>query len=233
MDKVKTDLEGVRKHLKNVTKYAIGHLESLLEKYGPMYPRLTKSSRYDEVEARDVAFKSFKVAYDRESGYIGYKVSGDEFKIDCTKFDKLLMVFRDGHFKVIELPEKLFVGPDMVYCGLPDRERVFTLAYTNREATFLKRFSFGGTILDKIYHCIPLKSKILFFEPGTPELLYIRYKPAAYQKINQQTCKPSEVEVKSPKTRGRQLSIKDVSSISSQPTRGWDAEAPTTQVAFS
>src|ERR1043166_1934141 len=98
-----------------------------------MYPRLTKSSRYDEVEAREVAFKAFKVAYDRESGYIGYKVSGAEFKVECTKFDKLLMVFKDGHYKVIELPEKLFVGPDMVYCGLPERDRVFTAAYTNRE----------------------------------------------------------------------------------------------------
>jgi topoisomerase-4 subunit A len=233
MDKVKADLEEVRKHLKNVTKYAIGHLEQLLEKYSPVYPRLTKSSRYDEVEAREVAFKSFKVAYDRESGYIGYKVSGDEFKVDCTKFDKLLMVFRDGHYKVIELPEKLFVGPDMVYCGLPERDRVFTAAYTNREATFVKRFTFGGSILNKVYHCIPPKSKVLLFEPDTPEELYIRYKPAAYQKINQQTCKPSEVEVKSPKTRGRQISIKDVSSINSQPSRGWDPEAPTTRVAFS
>ncbi len=233
MDKVKSDLEEVRKQLKNVTKYAIGRLEQLIEKYGPIYPRLTKSSRYDEVEAREVAFKAFKVAYDRDSGYIGHKVSGDEFKADCTKFDKLLMVFRDGHFKVIELPEKLFVGPDMVYCGLPERERVFTLAYTNREATYLKRFTFGGTILEKVYHCIPLKSKILFFEPDTPAELYIRYKPAPYQKINQQTCKPSEVEVKGAKTRGRQISIKDVSSINSQPSRGWDAEAPTSQVAFS
>jgi len=233
MDKVKADLDEVRKQLKNVTKYTIGHLEKLLEKYGPMYPRLTKSSRYDEVEAREVAFKAFKVAYDRESGYVGYKVSGAEFKVDCTKFDKLLIVFRDGHFKVIELPEKLFVGPDMVYCGLPERDRVFTLAYTNREATFVKRFTFGGTILNKVYHCIPPKSKVLFFEPDTPAELYIRYKPAAYQKINQQTCNPSEIEVKGAKTRGRQISIKDVSSINSQPSRGWDPQAPTTKVAFS
>ena len=127
----------------------IAHLEALLEKYGPVYPRRTKSSRYDEVDVREAAFKAFKVAYDRESGYIGYRVSGDEFKLDCTKFDRLLLVFRDGHYRVTDLPEKLFVGPDLVYCGLPERERVFTLAYTNREATFLKRFTFGGAILDK------------------------------------------------------------------------------------
>ena len=232
MDKVKADLSETRKNLKNLTKYVIGHLEALLAKYGPLYPRLTKSSRYDEVDAKEVAFKAFKVAYDRESGYVGHKVSGEEFKVECTKFDKLILVFKDGHYQVTELPEKLFVGPDLVHCGLPERERVFTLAYTNREATYLKRFTFGGTIMNKTYHCIPPKSKVLFFEPDTPAELYIKYKPAPYQKINQQTCNPAEVEVKGPKTRGRQISIKDVSSINSKPSRGWDPEAATTKLQF-
>ena len=232
MEQVKGDLAETRKNLKNLTRYVIGHLEELLAKYGPQYPRLTKSSRYDEVDAKEVAFKAFKVAYDRESGYVGYKVSGEEYNVECTKFDKLILVFKDGHYQVPELPEKFYVGPDLVYCGLPERDRIFTLAYTNREATYLKRFTFGGTILDKVYHCIPLKSRVLFFEPDTPAELYIRYKPAPYQKINQQTCSPSEVEVKGPKTRGRQISIKDVSSINSQPSRGWDPEAATTRLQF-
>ena len=232
METVKAQLEETRKHLKNVTKYAINHLEALLEKYGPMYPRLTKSSRYDEVEAKEVAFKSFKVAYDRESGYVGFKVSGDEFKLDCTKFDKMLLIFKDGHYKVTELQEKLFVGPDLVFCGLPERDRVFTLAYTNREATYLKRFTFGGTIMNKEYFCIPEKSRILFFEPDTPDQLYIRYKPVPHQKISQQTCKPEELAVKNAKARGNQISIKEVAGITSKPTRGWDAEATTTKLQF-
>jgi topoisomerase-4 subunit A len=232
MEKVKAGLSETRANLKNLTKYVIGHLEALLATYGPIYPRLTKSSRYDEVDAREVAFKAFKVSYDRESGYIGHKVSGGEFPVECTKFDKLILIFKDGHYQVVELPEKQFVGPDVVYCGLPERERVFTLAYTNRDATYLKRFKFGGTIMNKIYHCIPPKSKVLFFEPDTPAELFIKYKPAAYQKINQQTCDPSQVEVKGPKTRGRQISIKDVSSINSKPSRGWDPEAATTKLQF-
>jgi topoisomerase-4 subunit A len=232
MERVKGELAETRKHLKNLTKYVIAHLEALLEKYGPLYPRLTKSSRYDEVDAKEVAFKAFKVGYDRESGYVGHKVSGGEFNVECTRFDKLMMVFKDGHYQMVELPEKLFVGPDLVYGGLPERDRIFTCAYTNREATYLKRFKFGGAIMNKIYHCIPPKSKVLFFEPDTPAELYIKYKPAPYQKITQQTCKPSQVEVKGPKTRGRQISLKDVSSINSKPSRGWDPEAATTQLQF-
>ena len=233
MEQTKADLAETRKHLKNLTKYVIGHLEALLEKYGPQYPRLTtKSSRHEEVDVKAVAFKSFKVAYDRESGYVGYKVAGEEFKLECTKFDKILLVFKDGTYKVTELPEKLFVGPELFYCGLPDRETIFTCAYTDRKASYLKRFKFGGTILNKAYLCIPEKSRILFFTTGTPKILYVRYKPAPHQKINQQTCDPSKIEIKSPKTRGRQISIKDISSVTAEPTRGWDEKAATTEIVF-
>lgn len=231
--RVKADLEETRKNLKNLTRYAIGHLEALLAKYGPQYPRLTtKSSRLEEVDAKAVAFKAFKVSYDRESGYVGYKVNGEEFKVECTRFDRILLVFKDGTYKVTELPEKLFVGPELFYCGLPERDRVFTCAYTNREASYLKRFKFGGTILNKTYHCIPEKSRLLFFSPDTPKVLYIRYKPAPHQKVSQQLCDPSELEVKGPKTRGRQISIKDISSITTAPTRGWDEKATTTRLTF-
>ena len=233
MEKTKGELAETQKHLKNVVKYAIAHLEGLLEKYGPIYPRLTtKSARHEEVDVKAVAFKAFKVAYDRESGYVGFKVNGEEFKFECTKFDKMLLVFKDGTYKVSELTEKLFVGPELFYCGLPDRDTVFTCAYTDRQASYLKRFTFGGTILNKAYLCIPDKSRILYFAPGTPKILYVRYKPAPHQKINQQTCDPNEIEVKSPKTRGRQLSIKDISSVTPEPTRGWDESAATTKILF-
>jgi topoisomerase-4 subunit A len=205
----------------------------LLEKYGPLYPRLTtKSSRHDEIDAKEVAFKAFKVAYDRESGYVGYKVNGEEFKVECTKFDKVLLVFKDGTYKVTELPEKMFVGPELFYCGLPERDRVFTCAYTDRKASYLKRFKFGGTILNKAYACIPGKARILFFSPDTPKVLYIRYKPAPHQKVSQQTCLPKQIEIKGPKTRGRMISVKDIGSVTAEPTRGWDEKATTTELSF-
>jgi hypothetical protein len=104
--------------------------------------------------------------------------------------------------------------------------------YTNRDATYLKRFTFGGTILNKEYFCIPEKSRILFFEPDTPAELFIKYKPAPHQKINQQTCNPGEVPVKNAKSRGNQLSIKEVSSVNTKPPRGWDSDATTTKLQF-
>jgi topoisomerase IV subunit A len=232
LERLKAELAETRKSLKGLTKYVIGRIQALIDTYKEQYPRLTKSSRYDEVEAKEVAFKAFKVSYDREKGYIGYKAGGEEFRIDCTRYDKLLLVFKDGHYKMVELPEKLFVGPDLVYCGLPERDRVFTLAYTNREASYLKRFTFGGMILDREYFCIPEKSRILFFEENTPTQLYIKYKAVPHQKVSQQTCKPGELSVKGAKSRGNQISIKDVQSVNTKPPRNWDETAATTELKF-
>jgi topoisomerase-4 subunit A len=232
IEKVKAELAETRKNLKNLTKYVIGRFEALIEKYGPQYPRLTKSSRHEEIDAKEAAFKGFKFSYHRESGYVGFKANGDEFRVDCTRYDKILMVFKDGHYKMVELPEKLFVGQDLIWAGIPDRERVFTLAYTNREASYLKRFTFGGMIMEKEYSCIPEKSKILFFQPDTPEKLYIKYKIVPHQKVSQQICNPAELAVKSAKTLGNQISIKEVASINSKPPRNWDAEATTTELKF-
>ena len=141
-------------------------------------------------------------------------------------------VRKDGTYKVTELPEKLFVGPELFYCGLPERERVFTCAYTNRDASYLKRFAFGGTILDKAYLLHPGEIAHPVFCARHPKVLFIRYKPAPHQKVNQQTCDPAEVDVKSPRTLGRQISIKDISSVTAKPTRGWDEKATTTKIVF-
>jgi len=233
MERIHAELAQTLKHLKNVKGFAIGRLKGLIERHGPQYPRLTRSGRFDEVEAKEAAFKSFKVTYDRESGYVGYKAGGDEFALMCSKFDKVLMVFRDGRYKVMELPEKLFVGQDLLYLGVPERERVFTMAYATKEATWIKRFTFGGTILEKEYQLCPEpKSKVLFFEPDTPEQVYIKYKPAPYQRVSQQVAKPSELAVKNARARGNQVSIKDVASINSRPPRNWDASEEASILRF-
>src|SRR5436190_18099814 len=56
---------------------------------------------------------------------------------------------------------------------------------------------------------------ILFFffnVTATPEIYTFPYT----------TLFRSQLEVKSPKTRGRQISTKDISSVTAEPTRGWE-----------
>ncbi len=232
MEKVEGRLEDTRKKLKSLTRYVIAHLKRLIESYREQYGRLTEIGKFDAVEAREAAFKSFKVSYDRKKGYVGHKIAGDEFQFACSKFDKILLVFRDGRFKVTELTEKLFVGQDLVYCDIPDRDRVFTLVYQSKKKTYVKRFRFGGTILNRDYQCAPSESKIRFLEPDTPDEIYVKYKPAPRQRVDQQILLPAELTIKSAKARGNQVTNKDIASVRSKPPRNWNQDAATTVLNF-
>lgn len=231
-EKVQADLAETRKYLKSITRYTINHIKGLLKKYGGQYPRRTQLTEFVAVTAKDAAFKSLKFSYDRAKGYLGHKISGDEFQIPCSKYDKLLMVFKDGSYKVIEVPDKLFVGKDVIYCARPDRDQETTMAYQSKGVTYLKRFTFGGTITNKDYRLAPEKSKVLFFEEGTPEDLYIKFKAAPRQKVNQQIAKPRELAVKSAKAKGNQISIKEVQFIRTKPPRNWDPDATISELRF-
>ena len=72
----------------------------------------------------------------------------------------------------------------------------------------------------------------MFFTTGPPKVLYVRCKPAPHQKINQQTCDPSKIEVKSPKTCGGQISIQDISNVIAESARGWDEKATLAEIVF-
>jgi topoisomerase-4 subunit A len=232
MEKVQADLVETRKYLKSITRYTINHIKGLLKKYGGQYPRRTQLTEFVAVTAKDAAFKSLKFSYDRAKGYLGHKISGDEFQIPCSRYDKLLMVFKDGSYKVIEVPDKLFVGKDVIYCARPDRDQEITMAYQSKGVTYLKRFTFGGTITNKDYRLAPEKSKVLFFEEETPEDLYIKFKAAPRQKVNQQIAKPRELAVKSAKAKGNQISIKEVQFIRTKPPRNWDPDAAISELRF-
>jgi hypothetical protein len=55
-------------------QYVISHLKALLENTARCIRASPPNPRHEEVDVKAVAFKAFKVAYDRESGYVGYKV---------------------------------------------------------------------------------------------------------------------------------------------------------------
>ena len=159
-------------------------------------------------------------------------MTGGEFPVACTQYDKLLVVSKDGHYKVMQIEEKAFVGTKVIRVEHPDKESIYTMVYQTADACYIKRFAFGGTIMNKEYTLIPGKKKgrIVYLEKGTPDKLYIRYKPVPRQKINQQTCKPKKLTVKGPKTKGKQISIKSISNIGGKPPKNWEEDAATTEV---
>ena len=234
IDQLLVELDETAKSLKGLKKHAIAYLKNLLRTYGKLYPRLTKTGTFEEADARAVAVKNLSIAYDPVKGYLGYGVKGEgiEPAFRCSELDRVLTVANDGRYRVIPPPEKLFVDRDLNLFAPFSREHVYTLVYSTPSATYLKRFTFGGTILNKEYTCAPPKAKIVFLTSEPIERVYIKYKPAKAGKRggkgkgsnepDEQIVELSQFPVQTPRQLGTLLTHKGVEWLKTTRPRGWD-----------
>ncbi len=232
-------LDETEKNLKGLTRHAIGYLKDLLKTYGKQYPRLTKTAQFEDTDARQVVAKNLAIAYDPVKGYLGYGVKGDglEAAYRVSELDRILTVAADGSYKVVPPPEKLFVDRNLYHHCPFDRDKLYSLVYQTNAATYLKRFTFGGTILNKEYRCIPPKAKLLLLTDEALERVYIKYKPLKPGKRgglgkdghqpDEQIVELAEVPVQTPKTLGTLLSHKAVDWLKTTRPRGWNETGST------
>jgi topoisomerase-4 subunit A len=219
---IMADLEQVEKHLAKLTPYVIRYLRNLLKTYGDAYERRTEITTFNNIEVRELTAKELKIRYDIERGYVGHAVDGDVL-FECSSYDKIIVVSKDGTYRVVQPPEKLFVDGNMVYCAKADRDRVYTVVYTDTECgfTYMKRFTTGGFIIDKVYNCAQDDADVLVFEDTNPTDVYVKYKPAKGQRIHQQVFHPADIPVKGAKARGNQMTAKAIARISTTKPRWW------------
>jgi len=231
IDKNRQDIEAILKELAQVEKdlkglkpYAVRYLQVLIRKYKKDYPRRTKVETFKALDVRQLTANELAINLDTEKGFLGHGVKGEEL-LKCSSLDKLLIVKNDGIFVVMPPPETYYVDDGLIHCGLYQRDVVFTAVYVDWGVTYVKRFKIGGTIMNRDYAYIPDKARLLFCCMGTPEKLYVKYKPAKGLRILQQQFKPEQVLIKGVKAKGKQMTSKDIARIDTHPGRWWDKKA--------
>lgn len=201
--------EGVEKNLKNIKKYAIAYLKNLILKYGQNYPRKTRIKAIEEIDRRAIATKEIKVCFDPTSSFVGTKVSGS-VQFHCTNFDKLLIIFHDGAYKVVTIPEKQYFEK-AVWVGVADKKTIVNVAYKTKEQIWAKRFIVDKFILDKTYRCLGENSKLEHISTNPNAVIALYFSPSARQKMK--TFAFKDVPVKGAQTRGIRLAVHKVKKI--------------------
>lgn len=213
-------LDKVAENLEELIPYSIRYLKALYKKYAKDSPRLTRIETFEQVERRELISEEYEIGWDRAKGYLGHSVSGDA-SFPCTSYDKILLVWQDGRYKIVPVPEKLYVGEDLLHCAVFDRNTEHIMIFTYEQVTYLKRFTFGGVIMNREYECALPGARVILFEVGHPKEVFVKYKPAKGQRINQQIFEPGKVPVKSAKARGNQITVKEITLITSTRPKGW------------
>ena len=220
LDDILIALDEVAKNLKSLTAYAVKYLEDLLKKYKKQYPRRTKITTIEEIEVRKLAATEVKVGVDAATGYLGTGVKSEE-TFTCSSLDKIVALSRDGRYFVMPPPEKQFIGEGIEHAGVYDRDKVMLCVYSNGPITYVKRFAFGGAIMNKEYRLCPEGSKVLLFAPGDAEKLFVKFKPAKHQRVHQMTLDVATLEIRSATSKGNQLSVKKIASVNIAKPRNW------------
>jgi topoisomerase-4 subunit A len=210
--KIVQELKEIRKNLHRLIPYAIAYLEELIIKYGKTYKRRTQLTEAEAIDVRELTAEELSIVYDQERGFLGSEVKG-ETAFRCSPLDRLMLVWESGRYQMIPPPERMFVDKDLIYFGIYDRERIFTVVYSTPKATFLKRFAFGGAIMNRDYSCTQEGAKIRFITDKPAKELRFKYRHTKGARIDEQTFAIEDIVVRGPKARGLQVTKRTVTSV--------------------
>jgi topoisomerase IV subunit A len=213
--KIHSQLKEVEQHLKKLTKYAIDYLQQLIDKYSKQYKRKTHFTTAEEIDVRELTANELAIAYDRERGFLGYQIKVEP-AFRCSPLDRLILVWENGRYQMIAPPDKLFVDQNLAYFAIFDREKIFTLVYSTPQATFLKRFAFGGAIMNRDYHCAQENAKIRLLTDRPVNEIRLKYRHSKGARTDEQSFSVGDFAIRGPKTLGNQVTKRTVTSVTAR-----------------
>ncbi|MBP8960172.1 MAG: DNA gyrase/topoisomerase IV subunit A, partial [Bacteroidales bacterium] len=184
---IEEELEEVKNHLKNIIPYTVNYFRQIKKKYGKGHERKSEIRNFDAIEATKVVADNAKLYADYQEGFIGTGLKKSDFVCECSDIDDIIVIHRNGTFLITRVAEKVFVGPDIVYVGVFDKNdsrTIYNIVYQDgKEGPLLaKRCAITGITRDKEYDLTRGKpgSRIMYLSAnpnGEAEIIRIYHKP--------------------------------------------------------
>ncbi len=210
-------LAHVEKELKNIKKVTIRYLQNLIKKYEKEYPRLTKIKEIEEVDTRAMETRLIKVGFDHSGGFLGTKVLSNHV-IECTNFDKLLVMYKDGTYTVINIPEKQYIYHtchQIAFIGVADKKTTMSVVYHDPKTklAYAKRFIIEKFILEKTYRYFDEGFKLDFISSNPTNTLELKFKPKPRQKLSSEKFNLETFAVKGVSAKGIKMARQEVDKV--------------------
>lgn len=253
MNALRAEYAQVTDDLAHLARTAVRHLKALIKEYGKDYPRLTEvTAGFQEIDERALTSTELTIRLS-DDAYFGHDIRQGQPLFACSSLDKLYVLWSDGRYRFMPPPDKLLA--DAVYApgkewldalkprapvrffdaGIYGRDDVFTCVYYEPlyGFTYLKRFTWGGMIMNKDYALVPEGATVILFCKGTPGAIYVKFKYMKGQRITQQVFDPSEARVTSASSKGIQMTPKQIERIDTKKAQWWvESEGATKGALF-
>ena len=219
-------MKEVRYNLEHITEFTIEWFRSLKKKYGKDWPRLTEISSLESITVTKVVSNNAKLYANLEEGFVGIGLKRDEgvqLLGECSDLSEIIVIGRDGKFRVTKVSEKAFFGKDLLYAGVftrGDERTIYNVIYRDGKSTahYAKRFNITSVTRDKEYDITTGAegSKILWFtvnHNGEAESVRISLRPRKGLKKTQLEWNFADLAIKGRSSRGNLVTKYAISKI--------------------
>ncbi len=221
----------VDNHLKDMILFTTNYIKGLLKKYGKEFSRKSRLKEFDEVSVRAAAMSNMTVTYHRDSGFMGSIVKVEnkrkDIELTCSEYDRILLIFKDGLYKVVNVTEKVFLGKELLWMGVVSRDLVFNIIYRSglENLSYCKRFKMPKFIINREYRLFAehKRSAIQFFVLGAKEVrVRVSLVPSARARYNAIEIEMDDYLLKGAAAKGKRISarvVRRVSNLTGKPRK--------------
>lgn len=154
--KIEADIAEKVHNMANINVFAIDYFTNLITKFGKGRERKAEIRKFEQIEVKTVAANNQKLYVNYQEGFVGFGLKKEEFIMDCTDIDDIIVIRKDCKMMISKISEKKFMGKDIIYVGVWKREderTIYNMVYTDIKANknYVKRFNISGITRDKEY----------------------------------------------------------------------------------
>ena len=223
---IEDQIRDVKDKLEHLTEFTIDWFNSLKKKYGKDFPRLTEITSLETITATKVVNLSSKLYANLEEGFVGIGLKnsdGGQYICDCSDLSEIIVIGKDGRYRVTKVSDKAFFGKNLLYVGVfnrGDNRTIYNVIYREGKNSvyYAKRFAITSVTRDKEYDITTGApgSAILWFTAnhnGEAESVRIYLRPKPKLKKTQMEYDFSTLAIKGRSTKGNLVSKNSIQKI--------------------
>ena len=212
---IEQEIARVRDNIEHINAYTIDWFRSLKKKYGKDWPRRTELTGFETIAVSRVANNNAKLQANLAEGFVGIglkKDDGGEYICDCSDMSEIIVIGKNGKYRITKVQDKAFFGKDLLYVNVfnrGDSRTIYNVIYREGKTSiyYAKRFAVTSVTRDKEYDITTGEegSRIMWFSAnhnGEAETVRVQLRPRPKLKKTSLEYDFSELAIKSRSARG-------------------------------
>lgn len=224
---IEEEMRDIQDKIDHIVDFTIDWFTHLKQTYGKDFPRQTELTGFETIAANKVINNNAKLYANLQKGFVGIALKKEdegEYICDCSDISEVLVIRKDGRFKVSKVSAKEYFWDDLLYVGLfnrGDSRTIYNVIYRMGKTSiyYAKRFAITSITRDKEYNITTGDegSQIVWFTAnsnGEAETVKIQLKPKAKLKKTVFEYDFSTLAIKGRSSRGNLVSKNLIHKIS-------------------